>query len=163
GGESWLAGAYEVNAVGEAWLGYDVLAWGTTWFSAKAEACSAVGVSFEGDTFTTTDPGAVARARRPPRVMLLKRRHWAGELAAFVQRAPHLDGTGLMTFAASDRHRSIEVMTRELLPARDASEARTRLLAAIDGAKAAPERDAAERFLQQYLGVPPPGVDPQAA
>jgi len=48
GGESWLAGAYEVNAVGEAWLGYDVLAWGTTWFSGKAEACSALGVSFEG-------------------------------------------------------------------------------------------------------------------
>ena len=163
GGEPWLAGVYEVNSVGEAWLGYEVLARGATRFSVKAEACSALGVSFDGDTFITTDPAAVARARRLPRVMLLNRTHGPGQLAAFVQRGSHLEGVGLMTFAASDDLRSIEAMTRALLPARDADEARTRLLAAIDGANAAPERDAAEEFLERHLGVPLPDVDPQAA
>jgi len=52
---------------------------------------------------------------------------------------------------------------RALLPARDADEARTRLLHAIDGARAAPERDAAEQFLERHLGVPLPDVDPEAA
>lgn len=163
GGECWLAGAYEVNAVGEAWLGFDVLAWGATRFNAKADACSALGVSFNGDAFITTDPGAVARALRLPRVMLLNSRHGPGQLAAFVQRAAHLTGVGLMTFTTSDDHRSIEAMTHALLPARDADEARTRLLAAIDGAKAAPEWDTAEQVLQQHFGMPLPSVDPAAA
>lgn len=114
------------------WQGYDVLARGATRFSGKAAACS-------GDAFTTTDPAAVARARQLPRVMLLNRRHGPGQLAVFVQRAPHLDGASLTTFAVSGDQRSIEAMTHALLPARDADEARTRLLAAIDGAGAAPE------------------------
>lgn len=159
----WLAGVYEVNAVGEAWLDYAVLAQGTTRFSAKAAACSALGVSFDGDTFTTTDPAAVARARRLPRVMLLNRTYGPGQLAAFVQCAPHLERAGLMTFAARDDHRSIQAMTRALLPARNADEARIRLLAAFDGAKAAPERDAAEEFMHRHLGVPLPDVGPEAA
>lgn len=162
-GGPWLAGVYELNALGEAWLGYSVLARGTTRFTDKAQACSTLGISFDGDTFTTTDPEVVARARRLPRVELLNHSHGPGQLAAFVQAAPHLRGAGLMTFAASDDQRSIEAMTRALLTACNADEARTRLLAAVDGAKAAPERDAAEQFLHQNLGVPLPSVDPAAA
>jgi hypothetical protein len=162
-GGPWLAGVYELNALGEAWLAYDVLARGTTQFADKAQACSPLGISFDGDTFTTTDREVVARALRLPRVELLNHTHGPGQLAVFVRAAPHLNGAGLMTFAASDDQRSIEAMTRALLPARNADEARTRLLAAVDGAKAAPERDAAEQFLNQNLGVPLPSVDPQAA
>lgn len=161
-GESWLAGVYEVNAVGQAWLGYDVLAGGTTRFAAKDAACAALGVSFDGDEFTSEDPRVVTRFRRRlPKVMLLNSRHDPGQLAAFVQRAPHLNGAGLMTFACSDSQRSVEAMTRELLPASDMDEARTRLLAVIDGASAVPERDAAEQFLE-LLGVPPESTGPAA-
>ncbi len=152
-----------MNALGGVWLGDDVLARGATRFSGKAAACSALGISFAGDAFTTTDPGAVARARQLPRVMLLNRRHGPGQLAVFVQRAPHLDGASLMTFAVSDDQRSIEAMTHALLPARDADEARTRLLAAIDGARAAPEWDAAEHVLHRHFGVPLPSVGGAAA
>ncbi len=147
-----------MNALGGVWLGDDVLARGATRFSGEAAACSALGISFAGDAFTTTDPAAVARARQLPRVMLLNRRHGPGQLAVFVQRAPHLDGASLMTFAVSDDQRSIEAMTHALLPARDADEARTRLLAAIDGARAAPEWDAAEHVLHRHFGVPLPSV-----
>jgi hypothetical protein len=162
-GECWLAGVYEVNGVGEAWAGFGVLATGTTRFAAKPDACSALGVSFGGDTLITEDPGAVRRARHLCRPDLLNSRHAPGQFAAFVHRVPHLAGSGLMTFAASDSLRSITAMTQELLPARDADEARARLLAVIDGAKAVPERDEAEQFLQDYLGVAPDSPAPAAA
>jgi hypothetical protein len=162
-GECWLAGVYEVNALGEAWAGFDVLATGTMRFASKPDACSALGVSFDGDTLITGDPRAAARARRLCRPDLINSRHAPGQLAAFVHRAPHLTGSGLMTFAASDSLRSITAMAQELLPARDAAEARTRLLAAVDGAKAVPERDEAEQFLEHYLGVPPGSPAPAAA
>lgn len=162
-GGCWLAGIYEVNALGEAWAGFSALATGTAWFAAKPDACSALGVSFDGDTLITTDPRVVGRARRLCRPDLFSSRHDPGQVAAFVHRVPHLTGSGLMTYAASDSVRSITAMTRELLPARDAAEARARLLAVIDGAEAVPERDAAEQFLERYLGVAPDSPAPQAA
>lgn len=163
-GGCWLAGVYEVNALGETCAGFGVLATGTRRFAAKPDACSALGVSFDGDTLITEDPRAVGRARRLCRPDLLNGRHAPGQLAAFVHRVPHLTGAGgLMTFAASDSLRSVTAMTRELLPARDAAEARIRLLAAVEGAKAVPERDEAEQFLESYLGVAPGSPAPAAA
>jgi hypothetical protein len=150
---SWLAGVYKLNYYREAWLGYSVLAHGTTRFASKEEACAALGVSFDGDALSSTYPAVLAGARKLPHQELLNTRHKPGQLAAFIQHAPHLDGTGLMTFALSDGQRSIAEMTRALLPASSAAEARTRITAAVEGAAAAPEYGDDEIFMQDVFGI----------
>lgn len=159
-GGSWLAGVYEPNYYSEVWLGYSVLGQGTTRFATREQACGALGVTFDGEALITTDVAAVVRARKLPHQELLNRSHKPGKLAAFIQHAPHLDGTGLMTFALSDHQRSISAMTRALQPARDAAEARISLIAAITRAFAAPEYDEDEIFMRDVFGISPP--DPGA-
>ncbi len=51
--------------------------------------------------------------------MELNGRYRPGQIAMFMPCAAHLDDSRLMTFAASDSHRSIEAMRRDLLPAKD--------------------------------------------
>jgi len=160
---TWLAGIYEKNFDHEAWLGWSVLGRGTTRFPSKDAAGAALRIRFDGDSLVTADPETVQRARAGlAREELLNSRHRPGSLSLFVRHAPHLDGAGLMTFILSDSMRSVEVMIGALVPASDAGEARTRLVAAAAQAAANPERDAAEDFMEKAFGMTPHPAGPQA-
>jgi hypothetical protein len=158
----WLAGVYELNACGEAWAGFSVLTSATVRFATKQEAYSALGVAVDGDSYTSTDTAAVERARKLIRPALINSRHAPGQLVLFVLHAPHLDGTGLMTYTASDSDRSISAMTQALTPAPDADHARARLLEAVAAANAHPERDVVENFVETHFGIAPDSTGPEA-
>jgi len=159
---SWLAGVYELNANGEAWAGFNVLVGATVRFDTKQEACSALGVVVDGDSYSSTGAAVVERARKLIRPALINSSHAPGQLVLFVLHAPDLDGTGLMTYAASDSDRSISSMTQALTPAPDADHARARLLDAVAAANAHPERDVVENFVETHLGIAPDSTGPEA-
>lgn len=159
---SWLAGVYELNAVGEAWAGFSVLTGSTMRFATKQQACTALAIAYDGDSYSSTQAAAVARARALIRPALINSVHRPGQLVLFVQHVPHLDGTGLITYAASDSARSISAMTKALTPAPDAERARARMLEAVAVTSALPERDGVEDFLEDAFGIAPASPDPAA-
>jgi hypothetical protein len=148
GPDMWLAGVYERNALGQAWLGFDVIA-AATRFESRLAVQDALGVVVSGTGYQSRDPEIVARARAVLRPgSLLNPAHEPGQLAVFVQHVPQARGAAVLTFSLSDSDRSPESMCSALEPAASFEQAVDKLHAVLGAERyAIPVEDSAIEYL----------------